>query len=184
MKTLKSSSGRGGRRGSVMVEFTLLSPLLILLFLGTITFGSAFHTYNRLEESVRAGARYASMKAYNAYDSADPTIPPCATVGGCPTFTISGSSQFLTSVQNMVVYGTPAPSTKTPPPPVVQGLTTDNVDVRLDVVGFGLNKPVAIRTVTVAIKNFPVPMLGGTITLNKPITQFRYVGTYSPADIT
>lgn len=182
MSQINVHSRQRSRQGSVLVEFTLLVPVLVLLFLGGIGFGYGFHTYNRLEETVRAGARYASMRAYDAYTGIDPSIPSLA-AGTSGSFTISGASQFLTAVQNMVVYGMPIIDATSPQQPIVEGMTPANVGVTLGIVGFGTGYPVTIRTVSVAVQNLPLRLLVGNVTLNKPVTQFQYVGTYSPATI-
>lgn len=91
-------------RGSAIVEFSLAIPLMVSLFLGTFQFGYAYYVYNELEQAVRAGARYASLRSYDAnYD---------------------------TAVKNVVVYGDPAPSGS--PTPVVKGLGLGNVEVTRD----------------------------------------------------
>ena len=75
-------NGQARRRsGSVMVEFTVATSVLIPLFLGGWAFGFTFYQYVQLENAVRSGARYASLRTY---DSA----------------TSTPSSAFLTAVQN------------------------------------------------------------------------------------
>lgn len=49
--------------GSVMVEFALISTVLILLLAGIIQFGLIFYTQLNLENVVREGARFASLPA-------------------------------------------------------------------------------------------------------------------------
>ena len=75
-------------RGNTLVEFALSFALLFTVFTGVFRFGYVYYLYNRLESSVRGGARYGSLRAY---DSA--------------TATPSGGYQ--TAVQNMAVYGNP-----------------------------------------------------------------------------
>jgi Flp pilus assembly protein TadG len=142
-------------RGSVMVEFTLSLTFLVPLFLGLWEFGFAFYQYSKLENGVRAGARYASMKRY---DSANTT----------PT------ASFLTAVQRMTVYGDPnADPTKATP--VVPGLTTDNVQLG---VTFSRGAP---STVTVAINNYQLPTYIGKVTLRgKPYVWFPHLGMFGP----
>src|ERR1700693_2592543 len=69
-RSMRMTGSRDSRRGSVIVEFTLSATFLVALFLGVWQFGYAFLIYGELEEAVRAGARYASMRTY---DSADAT---------------------------------------------------------------------------------------------------------------
>lgn len=47
-------------RGAVMVEFALVFPLLMLLFLGTITSGLAFDRSQSLAHSAREASRFAA----------------------------------------------------------------------------------------------------------------------------
>ena len=79
------------RRGSALIELTLSLSFLTALFLGTWQYGYGFYVYAQLEQAVRDGARYAAARTY---DSATTT----------PTDT------YLAAVQNVVVYGDPAPS--------------------------------------------------------------------------
>jgi Flp pilus assembly protein TadG len=142
----------GGRRsGSVLVEFTLSATFLIAVFLGVWQFGYGFYIYSELEQSVRAGARYASLRTYNSADST-------------PT------SDFLTAVQNVVVYGDPAGGTT----PVAPGLTTANVAVTVTFT-------TVPTTMNVAITGYKLPTYFGNQTLNgKPTTSFPFVGVFGP----
>jgi len=143
-----------GRRGSVLVELTLSLTFLTALFLGCWEYGYAYYNYAELEQAVRAGARYASNIRY---DTA--TATPSATV--------------LTAVQNVVVYGDPAPANGATP--VAPGLTTSNVTLTPT---FNNGVPVSM---TVAITGYQVPTYFGTTTLNgKPTTVFPFVGIYGP----
>ena len=141
-------------RGSVLVEFTLSATFLTGLFLGVWQYGYGFYSYSQLEEAVRAGARYASMRTY---DSATST----------PT------SAFQTAVQNVVVYGNPAPAAGATP--VAPGLTTANVAVNPV---FTSGVPTAM---TVAITGYNLSTYFGTQTLtNRPTTTFPFVGIFGP----
>jgi Flp pilus assembly protein TadG len=138
-----------------MIEFTLSILVLVPLFLGAWAFGYTFFQYTQLENAVRAGARYAS--ALN-YDSNNTT----------PT------STWQTAVQKMTVYGDPNADT-TSATPVVNGLTTSNVNVT---VAFANSAP---STVTVNITGFQVNTYIGKLTLNsKPYVWFPYVGYWTP----
>jgi Flp pilus assembly protein TadG len=149
----RSTRGRG-LRGSVMVELTLSLTFLSALFLGTWQYGYSFYIYAELEQAVRAGARYASMLTYNSGSD----IPTAA---------------FTTAVQNVVVYGDPAPAAGATP--VVPGLTTANVTVTPT---WSLSTPTAM---TVAITAYTIPTYFGNGFLNgKPTTTFPFVGIYGP----
>ena len=150
----RNTAGRGRRRGSVLIEFTLSLTFLVALFLGIWQFGYAFYLYAELEQSVRAGARYASELKYESGNST-------------PT------SAFLTAVKNVVVYGDPAAANGATP--VAPGLTTGNVTLT---VTFTLGVPTGMA---VAITGYRVPTYFGNATLvNRPTTWFPFIGIYGP----
>lgn len=47
------------RRGQSLVEFALVLPVLLLLFMGILDFGRAVYAYNTLSNAAREGARVA-----------------------------------------------------------------------------------------------------------------------------
>jgi Flp pilus assembly protein TadG len=144
---------RGKRNGSVLVEFTLSATFLVALFLGVWEFGYSFYIYSELEQSVRAGARYASLRTYNSANST-------------PT------ADFLTAVQNVVVYGDPAPPAGATP--VAPGLTTSNVSLTVTFTSVP-------TTMNVAITGYTLPTYFGNQTLTgKPTTSFPFVGVFGP----
>ena len=55
--------------GAVMVEFAIIAPFFLLLFLGIIEFSWAFYHLNTLNKSVRDGARYFSDYTVARYES-------------------------------------------------------------------------------------------------------------------
>gem|GEM_PF-1243542 len=157
------------RSGSVMVEFTLVIPFLATLLLGTMFYGYDYYTYNRLEEAVRNGARFASTQPYNVLSGADPILP--CSGGTCPGILIDpAGSAFARAVRNVTLYGTPAPADN--PVPLVEGLAPENVQVLMDVVN---NVPVAVG---VAITGFHMTTPAGSLTLSKPVTMFAYPANY------
>ena len=139
-------------RGNAIVELSLCLPLLVGLFLGTLQYGYSFFIYNELEQAVRAGARYASLRRYSSATS-------------------TPDADFLNAVRNVVVYANPAGGTQ----PVAPGLATTQVAVY---VTFDKNVPVAVR---VAINGYQLPGIVSTLPLtNKPFVEFPYVGSFSP----
>ena len=142
---------RRTRSGSVLVEFTLSAMFLTALFLGVWQFGYGFYIYSELEQAVRAGARYASLRTYNSATST-------------PT------SDFLAAVQNVVVYGDPAGGTT----PLAPGLTTANVSVTVTFTTIPTE-------MNVAITGYKLPTYFGTQTLSgKPTNTFPFVGVFGP----
>lgn len=136
------------RKGNAIVEFALSFPILFISLVGTFQFGYTFYTYNALQSSVRAGARYASLRSYDSSTS-------------------TPSAAFLAAVRNVVVYGSPSGGTK----PVVAGLTTDKVSLSVTLVN---NVP---SQMTVSINSFDIDAAVGKIRLTgKPWTAFPYTG--------
>ncbi|HOK47986.1 MAG TPA: pilus assembly protein [Bryobacteraceae bacterium] len=140
------------RRGNVTIEFALSFALLFSVLGGVFQFGYSFYIYNALETVVRDAARYASLRAYNS-----PSSTP--------------SSEFLTAVRNMAVYGNPAGGSQA----VVPGLTPSHIALT---VTFDRNVPYRVK---VAIQNYTVHAVFFSFVLNgKPYAEFRYMGRYAP----
>lgn len=138
--------------GNAVIELALALPVLIGLFLGTLQFGYSFYVYNELEQAVRAGARYGSMRSYGSTSSTPDTA-------------------FSTAVKNTVVYGNPSGGAQALAP----GLTTANVAITMTM-DHGVPS-----AVTVAITSYRLPQIVGSVLLtNKPATQFPYLGVYTP----
>jgi Flp pilus assembly protein TadG len=53
-------------RGSELVEFALVLPVLLLLMTGIFDFGLIFHRYEVLTNAAREGARLATLPGYTA----------------------------------------------------------------------------------------------------------------------
>jgi Flp pilus assembly protein TadG len=135
-----------------MLEFSLGAGLLFATFAGTFRYGYTFLQYNRLENAVVQGARYASLIPY---DSA----------------TASPSEAFLAAVRNMTLYGSPTAGAHA----AVPGLTPAQVTLT---VTFVHGVP---STMTVAIQGFTVDAAFGSTTLaGKPNAAFPYHGIWSP----
>ena len=144
---------RRRQRGSSMVELALAVPVMTIAFAGCFQFGYYFYIYGRLENAVRAGARYAAVRNY---DSSSETP----------------STAFSTAVKNMAVYADPGGGTSA----VVPGLSTSNVSLT---VTMGNNIP---SEMTVSISGFQVDTVFKTFTMTgKPFATFRYGGKLSPA---
>jgi Flp pilus assembly protein TadG len=125
-------------RGAALIEFAIVATVFLTVLFGILEFGRLFWTHNALRDAARRGVRYATVRKND-------------TAG-------------INAVKNMVVYGDPNanPATATP---VVNGLTTANVDVQYQ----NYNGVLLSSRATVAINNFQfqfaVPLLGGTITM-------------------
>ena len=60
-----------GERGQTAVEFALVAPLLVVLLLGIIQFGIAFHNYVTITDAARAGARKAIVARFSGLSTTD-----------------------------------------------------------------------------------------------------------------
>jgi Flp pilus assembly protein TadG len=146
-----------------MVEFALASSLLIPIFLGTFQFRYTFYVYNLLSTHMRAGARFASMKAFKCADD-------------------TSVSNYKQKVRNVVRYGKPSPTnTDTVIEP---GLTNEQVSVSIkDASGTEVTSANAsTRTpsyVEVSTATYNVNALFTTYTFtNKPLVRMPYLGAY------
>jgi Flp pilus assembly protein TadG len=95
---------RNRQTGSALIEFAMSLILLSALFTGIFQVGYTYYGYQRLVNSVRAGARYASLR------------PGAVTDAG-----------FAEAVRNLVVYSDPVPAENSKA--ILAGLTPENVDV-------------------------------------------------------
>lgn len=99
---------RRGERGSQLIEFALVFPMLLLVMLGIIDFGLLFQRYEVLTNAVREGARVAVLPGYGATDvqnrvaqyltAGGLTGSVTTTVGVPVTSNIGGSCMTLTKV--------------------------------------------------------------------------------------
>ena len=125
-----------------MVEVALSAPLFLIIFTTCFQFGYYFYIYSRLEGAVRAGARYASLRAYNSTAS-------------------TPASDFATAVKGMVVYANPAGGSQ----PVVTGLASSS-NVNISVI-MNNNVPSQMQ---VSIAGYQINAVFGTWTLSgKPV---------------
>jgi Flp pilus assembly protein TadG len=146
------------QRGNSLVEFALSSSVLILSYTGAFQFGFGFYRYNVLESAVSNGAKYASTRTYRC---------------------LAGSTDITkvkTSIQNVVVYGTPSPGSDSTS--VIPGLQAANISVE-----YALNAQQLPQSVTVRVQSFTIDAVFKTITLtNKPYAAFPFVGRYAPEE--
>jgi len=95
----------------VLVEFAILTPILVLLAIGIAELGRVLYQQNSLTKSVTAGARYLAR----SYDILDPES--CSATSLWPAFEARA--------KNLVVYGTFASGAD----PLVPNLVVDNVAI-------------------------------------------------------
>jgi hypothetical protein len=68
MATLTSERGPRSERGSQLIEFSLVLPLLLLVVLGIMDFGLLFQRYEAVTNAAREGARIAVLQGYGTAD--------------------------------------------------------------------------------------------------------------------
>lgn len=57
------------RRGSAMIEFALVTPLLLLLLSGVLDYSNALRTAISVSDAARTGAQYGSLSSVNSLDT-------------------------------------------------------------------------------------------------------------------
>lgn len=101
----RSSSDRGPcsalrREGQSLVELAIVSPIVLLLMLGTLDFGRAFFDFIQLRNGTNAGALSGARNPFDdgliASEVTNSTVPPSTVVtvgrsGQCGVFGESGS---------------------------------------------------------------------------------------------
>src|ERR1019366_4208445 len=67
---MKQRFRRGRRSGMALIEFSLVTPLLLLALAGVLNYAVALRTASCLTDAARVGARYGSQSATSASDIA------------------------------------------------------------------------------------------------------------------
>lgn len=131
-------TNKNKERGASLVEFSIAATVFLTVMFAVIEFGRALWTHNALADAARRGARYAVLNQESESKKLD--------------------------VKKMVVYGSLDAEAK----PILDNLTTDNVEVAYD--GFGMD----VGTVQVTIQEydfrFIVPIVSTTIRMPKYTT--------------
>ncbi len=142
---IRNAKTRSGQRGATLVEFAIGATVFLLAMFSVIEFSRALWTHNALADAARRGARYAVN-----YPASNP--PGVATTG----LNVGPS---VMDIKRMAVYGDPAGGTT----PMVNDLTTDNVNVQYT--GFGVGQGTVAVTITNYQFQFVVPIIGTTISM-------------------
>lgn len=120
------------QRGAALVETAIAGSVFLTVVFALLEFSRLLWTHNALADAARQGARYAAV-----------------------------STQNVSNVQNVVVYGSENPALDAKP--VVYGLTTGQVTVTY--LGFGVKQGSVTVRITGYQFNFVVPLIGGTLNL-------------------
>jgi Flp pilus assembly protein TadG len=125
---------RRDEQGVSLIETAIIVPILLVLFAGVAEFGRYFYEYSTLAKASRLGARYLASKSVT-----------------------SNVTDYKAIAKNIIVYGNAAGTGS----PILDGLTTDNVQVTY--AGGPAGVP---NTVTVTIVDYahePLFDLGGLL---------------------
>lgn len=160
MRSLDASRGsKGGRRGSAVVEVSLLAPWVLFLFVGMFDMGMYTYSMVGVENAARVAAEYSSQSASAAGNTGDASSGACAVALKELVMLPNMSSQANcnTGVGNaVVVTATAVNSTTTPasidgkPATLVQVSYTGNQLVPIP--GLLMGQLNITRTVEVRIK--------------------------------
>jgi Flp pilus assembly protein TadG len=139
------------RKGSAVVECALSAAIMLPLLSGMFEIGYGMYSYNRLQNAVRAGARYASLRSYDST-------------------TNSPTQAFVTAVRNVVIYGSPEGGAT----PIVSGLNPEHVQLAVSMNG---SMP---ANMSVSVSGFNIHTVFTNVQLNqKPKATFAYGGRYT-----
>jgi TadE-like protein len=93
---------RGGQSSQALIEFALISPVLLLLLFGIIDIGRAVFYYDTLNHAAREGARAAVKAPF--------TLPTNATVLAAVTTQLIGAPVTAPCPQGPITTATPPPN--------------------------------------------------------------------------
>ena len=134
-------------RGATMAEFAVISVVFFMIIFGIIEFGRLFYTHNALTDAARRGARYAVLHENKNADK------EC--------------------VKKIVVFGETHVNPSTcieNGPPLINGLTTDNVIVTYTTGAYGTNMGTATVEITNYTFNLSIPFARQTLRMPKYVT--------------
>lgn len=137
---------RTPQRGSSVIEFAFIYPLVFVCVGGLFGLGQAFYTYNSLQSAARSAARYASLAAYD----------------------LPNGTNWKQEVRNMAVYGDPDPAPGVQP--LVAGLSVDQIDAAAEMPD---GEP---TIVTVSVSEFEMHFIFAGFTISQPIVKFPFLG--------
>lgn len=124
------------QRGAALLELAICATVFLTAIFGVLEFGRLLWTHSALKDAARRGARYAAVRKQG--DEA--------------------------AVIKYIVYGDPSANPATAKP-VVDGLTTGQVDVEYDNFdGIKLSARATVRITNYKYK-FTLPLVGTTLTL-------------------
>lgn len=93
---------RGGQSSQALIEFALISPVLLLLLFGTVDIGRAIFYYDTLNHAAREGARSGVKAPYS--------LPTNATILATVTTQLIGAPVTAPCPQGPITSATPPPN--------------------------------------------------------------------------
>ena len=118
---------RNGERSQALIEFALVSPVLLLLLFGVIDLGRAIFYYDTLNHAAREGARVAARASDQLPTNADVLSVVTAQMLGvpvtqpCPQGPISTSTPPANAAWLYVTEPSPSGDVEAAPPPNAPG---------------------------------------------------------------
>lgn len=141
-------------RGTQMIEFAIVFPVLLLLFAGTTELGRLFYQYTTLAKATRASARYLStVQNVGTSTTAGKNIALCGNAAGC-----GGSGQPSVILPNLSA----ANVVVTPP---VAGVAAVKY-VKVEITGYTY-QPLVFNLNAMTGRNFNIAL--------SPATRMRYM---------
>jgi hypothetical protein len=119
--------GRRGQRSQALIEFSLVSPVLLLLLFGIVDMGRAVFYYDTLNHAAREGARTAVRASNQLPTNADVLAAVNAQMLGtpvsepCPQGPVSASTPPANSAWMYITEPSPPAGVESSPPPNAPG---------------------------------------------------------------
>lgn len=142
----RGPDARSGTSGQAVVEFALMVPLIFLLIVNALNFGSFIYCWLTVADAVRAAGDYASMGSNTAGSPVTPNVSAIQTLVQNATASLPGSSGsnpvvtaciFNNGTTNQFLTTTACPSGVSSPPadlePIASGSTITYSTVAVDV---------------------------------------------------
>ena len=118
---------RSGQRSQALIEFALVSPVLLLLLFGVIDLGRAIFYYDAINHAAREGARVAVRASNSLPTNADVLTAVTGQMQGAPVTApcaqgpVSAATPAANSAWLYVTEPNPPGSVETTPPPNAPG---------------------------------------------------------------
>src|SRR5579863_618481 len=90
-----------GQKGTALLEFAFVVPVLLVIVMGIIVFGTAMNNYLQLTEATAAGARYVAVSRGQTTNPCADTIPVITSAAT----NLKASSMQFKFVLNGTTYG-------------------------------------------------------------------------------